>query len=102
MLEADGVLWTWVLDVPLADRELTTNVERLADHRMAYLEYEGEVSNNRGTVSQVDRGTYTSTNRDTTGRRRLRATLCGGHLRGELNLVETSDPYWELTWSPAA
>jgi hypothetical protein len=30
--------------------------ERLADHRLAYLEYEGEVSGGRGVVKRVARG----------------------------------------------
>lgn len=30
----------------------------LADHRREYLDYEGPVSGNRGSVSRVDRGTY--------------------------------------------
>ncbi|MCE9524843.1 MAG: hypothetical protein K8R36_02165, partial [Planctomycetales bacterium] len=28
------------------------------DHRLAYLEYEGPVSGNRGTVSRVEEGEY--------------------------------------------
>ena len=31
---------------------------RLADHRRAYLDYEGPVSGGRGHVTRVDRGTY--------------------------------------------
>ena len=31
---------------------------QLADHRRAYLDYEGPVSGNRGTVVRVDSGTY--------------------------------------------
>lgn len=34
-----------------------TPVERLADHRPAYLTYEGPVSNDRGHVTRVDGGT---------------------------------------------
>lgn len=30
----------------------------LEPHRRAYLEYEGEVSGNRGTVKRIERGTY--------------------------------------------
>lgn len=32
--------------------------EQLSDHRKDYLTYEGPVSNNRGSVSQWDSGTY--------------------------------------------
>jgi hypothetical protein len=59
MLEsADGrVLHTWAIDAAVvAGPELPTR--RLADHRTAYLDYEGEVSNGRGVVWRVDRGEY--------------------------------------------
>jgi hypothetical protein len=39
-------------------------VERLADHRAAYLDYEGAVSGGRGQVIQVAAGTYELLARD--------------------------------------
>jgi hypothetical protein len=39
-------------------------VERLADHRAAYLEYEGPVSGGRGQVSRLAAGTYELLARD--------------------------------------
>ncbi len=57
MLEQNGVLRTWALaDEPRG--ELTTQAEQLPDHRLAYLDYEGPVSGNRGNVSQWDAGEY--------------------------------------------
>jgi hypothetical protein len=57
MFEVDGYLRTWSID-----RELTPDVEldaeELADHRIAYLDYEGPVSHDRGTVSRYDSGNY--------------------------------------------
>ena len=41
----------WPIAIPLP-------VVRLADHRSAYLEYEGEVSGNRGFVRRVEGGEY--------------------------------------------
>ena len=32
--------------------------KELEPHRRAYLEYEGEISGNRGTVKRIERGTY--------------------------------------------
>ena len=34
------------------------NLEPLGDHRRAYLDYEGPVSGNRGTVRRVESGTH--------------------------------------------
>jgi len=57
MLEADGVLRTWALPEKPA-RGLALTVEAIADHRLSYLEYEGEVSGDRGRVARWDWGTY--------------------------------------------
>src|SRR5262245_23636940 len=70
MVEVGSVLQTWALpQVPQAWRGLdlndvqfsasnTVNAERLADHRLAYLEYEGPVSRERGHVRRLDEGSY--------------------------------------------
>jgi len=61
-LDEGSVLATWqILEEPglltggVASR---VPVRRIADHRRAYLDYEGPVSRNRGHVRRVDRGTY--------------------------------------------
>jgi hypothetical protein len=57
MLECAGVLRTWALpEPPSPDCELVA--EELPDHRLAYLDYEGDVSGNRGRVTRWDAGTY--------------------------------------------
>ncbi len=57
MLEVGGVLRTWSLpEPPVAGVELECRL--LADHRLAYLDYEGPISGGRGTVTRWDRGTY--------------------------------------------
>ncbi len=57
MLEIGGALRTWALqDEPAANRRIAARA--LGDHRVAYLDYEGPVSDDRGTVSQWDGGTF--------------------------------------------
>lgn len=57
MLEKDGLLRTWKLpQSPTPSKPLTAIP--LPDHRIAYLEYEGPISGDRGQVSQFDSGTY--------------------------------------------
>lgn len=69
MVEAEGVLWTWELrELPtpwldaLGELRSAPNQQvyatRLADHRMAFLDYEGPLTHNRGLVSCVTRGEY--------------------------------------------
>jgi hypothetical protein len=69
MLEADGVLWTWELrELPAtwaralgcetAGATDSVPATRLADHRLAYLDYEGPVSGGRGSVTRVACGEF--------------------------------------------
>ena len=58
MLEAGGVLQTWACE-KLPRLGQTVAAERLPDHRLAYLDYEGPVSG-RGDVTRVLSGEYES------------------------------------------
>jgi len=57
MLETGNVLRTWALsEEPRIGRRI--EAVALPDHRLAYLDYEGPVSGNRGTVTRWDAGQY--------------------------------------------
>lgn len=57
MLEHGNVLVTFELErLPTGAGEF--QARRLPDHRLAYLEYEGHISGNRGQVFRLDRGLY--------------------------------------------
>ncbi len=57
MIEHKGVLLTWQLDKePVNLSSLPIRARRIDDHRVAYLDYEGEISGNRGEVWRVDAG----------------------------------------------
>lgn len=57
MLEKEAVLRTWRLARPPLDPG-PIEAQPLTDHRLAYLDYEGAVSGNRGMVRRFDRGEY--------------------------------------------
>lgn len=58
MLEQGEVLLTWQLLREPVDREsLPIPARRIGDHRKAYLDYEGPLTGNRGTVRRIDSGT---------------------------------------------
>jgi DNA polymerase Ligase (LigD) len=103
MLESGNALRTWALaELPeawqanespmVANGELVKAVE-LADHRLAYLDYEGPVSGERGWVQRVDGGTY-DTIADAKDCMEIR--LDGRIVRGYLTLHRASDNQWTL------
>ncbi len=57
MLEQGEALATWAIDAPIVDG-VDLPARSLASHRRHYLDYEGPISGDRGTVRRVDRGTY--------------------------------------------
>jgi hypothetical protein len=98
MLEREEVLWTWQLQqLPkpwwIALGDVTSDFAekaagaicaiRLADHRLAYLDYEGPISRNRGTVTRCDAGTYTVVCH---AKERLEIQLAGNQLQGRVVL----------------
>jgi hypothetical protein len=57
MLEDGDHLRTWAIDTPVTPGpELAARA--LPDHRLIYLDYEGAVSGDRGTVRRIDAGRY--------------------------------------------
>jgi hypothetical protein len=57
MLEWGGALRTWSLS-HAPDSQAAITAEALPDHRLAYLDFEGEISGGRGAVARWDQGTY--------------------------------------------
>ena len=83
MLEASGVLKTWALPrAPEAGVEM--ECEALADHRLAYLDYEGPISGDRGVVTRWDCGTYTVKRQSD---REWVVTLAGERIAGQTTLL---------------
>ncbi|MBX7167407.1 MAG: hypothetical protein K1X74_13845 [Pirellulales bacterium] len=98
MFEYRGVLKTWALSSePLNAPEQMAVA--LADHRLAYLDYEGPVSQGRGHVARVDAGHYELLAGTAD---RWTARLDGACFSGEIRL-EREGPEsqrWRLVFSP--
>ncbi len=104
MLEHDGALWTWSLAaLPAAwcdqlqfdgDPSLATvPAIRLADHRLAFLEYEGPLSGNRGEVRRVAAGEFAWSVRDES---RVELSFGVGMLGGQAILGLIDAEHWQL------
>jgi hypothetical protein len=96
MLEQPGTnrLATWQLPCPPERIAAGSSVtaRRLADHRRAYLTYEGPVSNNRGRVTIHSRGRYAAAAR-TPDRWEIELVSPAGALRLRLLAGATSDEW---------
>lgn len=100
MLQWGESLRTWAFE-ELPGEATAANCRALADHRLAYLDYEGPVSGNRGTVARFDRGEFEL--RSETAER-LRMELHGEKLKGRLTLVRNlNEPAaWTAHWQSEA
>ncbi|MHC4555202.1 MAG: DNA polymerase ligase N-terminal domain-containing protein [Planctomycetota bacterium] len=59
MLEMEDCLWTWRLNTPPAEIENEPiSAERIHDHPLRFLSYEGPVQNKTGHVKIADQGLY--------------------------------------------
>ena len=57
MLEMDDTLWTWRLKIPPAEiKNEPIGAERISDHPLRFLTYEGPVQNSTGRVKIADKG----------------------------------------------
>jgi hypothetical protein len=95
MLERKKVLATWQVPVnpdTWADRPITCT--QSFDHRKHYLDYQGQLSDNRGWVKQFATGHYSpQIITDTL----WEVTLQSQHLNGLLSLSHTKEDQWQLT-----
>jgi hypothetical protein len=96
-VESGGALRTWALPSwPKAGAAI--DAEELAPHRLAYLDYAGEVSGDRGKVTRVAAGEYVTLEETAEA---LRIKIAGQELAGELLFVRSgAEPRnWQVTLS---
>lgn len=105
MLESGGVLKTWALSRPpdecVNDDDDGIDAELLGDHRLAYLDYEGPVSGDRGHVTRYDRGQYETLSRHDD---EWQVELKGVRLTGRAVLRQAADDLqrWTFSFSSSA
>lgn len=99
MLESGDVLRTWALaESPAAGQPIAA--EALADHRTAYLDYEGPVSGDRGAVHRWDAGTFQWESNTAC---EIAVLLQGERLFGQARLTRVAErsPSWQFVFQPA-
>jgi hypothetical protein len=98
MLENEAILRTWRL-ARAPDETVPIDAEALADHRLAYLDYEGPVSGNRGSVRRFDRGEYVLV-RETVDH--LEVQLKGTILHGRAVIERAESAGWKFEFTSTA
>lgn len=104
MLEHEEVLLTWNLfelpksweDDSAARPQAASRgsaAVKIHDHRLAYLDYEGPISEGRGEVTRVDRGEYRIVERTDA---HWRVELLGDRFKGVIELRHKDGSDWEL------
>ena len=96
MLEEGAHLATWQASLPPSEwSEIPLSCQKIFNHRVKYLTYEGSLSNNRGEVRIVVAGTYQTLQiTDTQWQVRLESDS----IRGKLGLHKIRDDQWQLTF----
>ncbi len=90
LLEHDGALLTWRLAAPPKPGG-ASDAEKTFDHRLLYLDYEGPVSGDRGSVTRWDGGTFDWVARDADC---VVVRLAGARLRGLFRLEREGGDRW--------
>ncbi|MCE9584438.1 MAG: hypothetical protein K8T20_18270 [Planctomycetes bacterium] len=91
-LERDGTLKTWSLSSPPDDNSSVPALQHF-DHRLLYLDFEGEIAGGRGAVKRWDTGSYEAE----WGEERIRLSLKGARVAGEF-LLEFVKPGPRSEW----
>ena len=94
MLEANDSLRTWRLaSVPVGGVAIAAL--KLADHRLAYLDHEGPVGGDRGSVTRWDHGVYEKRSEDESN---LEVRLVGVKTQGIVRMTRLQAG-WEWRWT---
>lgn len=94
MLQMGDVLWTWRMTVsPEHIDAASLPVERIFDHPLRFLSYEGPVQNNTGRVQIADKGNFRLVSEQVD---KLRVDLKGKVLQGQFLLTRQAGNLWML------
>lgn len=99
MFEHDGVLLTWA-SPHLISNQFDGNCTRLFDHRLHYLEFEGEVSGDRGEVKRVASGMYDAIDSMLPDANCYRLHVSSEQLDTEIRLQQIEEQQWQISCRP--
>lgn len=97
MFEFENNLKTWALNAnPFTSTSISAT--QLTDHRLIYLEYQGDVGGGRGVVSQLECGEYTL---ESSSADQFVAKLAGKNFIGSVKLSRIENNRWIANFTAA-
>jgi hypothetical protein len=95
MLEQDGKLLTWQVPLPPEQwGEEQIACAKIFDHRLKYLDYQGQISGNRGVVKRAHDGEYVEQSKSPG---HVEITLCIKRTSCMIRLEQIRDENWILS-----
>jgi hypothetical protein len=93
MLENEARLWTWRIDILAAGIPHSTSAERIVDHSLRFLVYEGPVQNGTASVKRLDGGSllYDRITPET-----ITGEMRGNRFNGRFVLHMENAPIWSF------
>lgn len=94
MLECDDILQTYRLDKPPSEiLDFAATAEKIFDHPIRFLTYQGPVNNGKGNVKIADSGTYRRTDSSDSS---IKLKLEGKILTGFFLLTHIKENLWQF------
>lgn len=94
MLQRGDVLWTWRMTIsPEHINTACLSIERIVDHPLRFLSYEGPVQNKTGQVKIADKGSYRLISEKTDS---LCIDVQGKILQRTFTLTRQTEKFWIL------
>ena len=100
LLQRGQLLHTWAIDEnPFENPNRPVDALKIHHHRLEYLDYEGPVSNDRGTVKRFERGDlqWVCFAKDT-----VVVDIVGQQFSGRISMSLLLGEEWKVTYSPNA
>ena len=91
MLQQSGLLLTFSFE---RFPEVGSDCERIFDHRLRYLDFEGDIGDGKGTVEREDAGEYEVHSQT---EKTFEVTLSGDRLAGSFRLIMKGPGRWVLS-----
>ena len=94
MIKYEDVLWTWRCPIgPDQIGQESIELEKIFDHSLRFLTYEGPVQQNTGNVQIADSGNCKIISQIESA---IQVEFSGSHLRGLYLLEKKNDPFWTI------